>query len=180
MAPELIGKLFVRQAGGCVLSGRIVEVEAYMGSEDPASHAFRGRTARNACMFGPPGHLYVYVSYGVHYCANAVTSEEDVATAVLFRALEPVEGIETMMANRGVRDVRKLCSGPGRLCQALSITTDYDGIDLLSDELHIADDGVRPDVITTGRVGITVAAERPWRFLAPGNRFASRARARSG
>ncbi|MDQ4068365.1 MAG: DNA-3-methyladenine glycosylase, partial [Actinomycetota bacterium] len=136
VAPQLLNKLLAR--GRRV--GRIVEVEAYAGGADPASHAFRGRTARNATMFGPPGHLYVYLSYGMHYCANVVCGEDGEASAVLLRALTPVGGLEEMRAARGpaARLDRDLCSGPGKLCQALGLDRSFDGADLVS-----GDRGVR-------------------------------------
>ena len=178
LAPLLLNKLLVRGAR----IGRIVEVEAYAGSDDPASHAFRGRTARNATMFGPPGHLYVYFSYGMHFCANVVCGEDGVAAAVLLRGLTPVAGIEEMRAARGpaARPDRDLCSGPGKLCQALGLDRSFDGADLVTGEhgLALRDDGTpppeRPGV--SGRVGISVAAEVPWRFYVPGAVGLSRTR----
>jgi len=174
VAPELIGKRLVRRLDGRRLSGLIVEAEAYMGSEDPASHAFRGQTPRNRSMFGPPGHLYVYRSYGVHFCANVVTSEEGEATAVLLRALEPIDGTETMRRLRGLDEVRLLCSGPGRLCQALGIGLEHDGTDLLGEEIVVEEGEASPRVIATTRIGLTVARDRPWRFVLAGSRFTSR------
>jgi DNA-3-methyladenine glycosylase len=155
-------------------AGRIVEVEAYAGAADPASHAFRGRTARNATMFGPPGHLYVYLSYGVHFCANVVCGPAGEASAVLLRALAPLGGLEQMRAARGPaagRD-RDLCSGPGRLCRALGLDRSFDGADLVTADLGVAvvDDGTPPPPApgVSGRIGISVAAEVPWRFYVPG------------
>jgi DNA-3-methyladenine glycosylase len=152
--------------------GRIVEVEAYAGGEDPASHAFRGPTARNATMFGPPGHLYVYRSYGVHWCANAVCGDEGLGVAVLLRALAPVAGLHAMRAARPTAQrERDLCRGPGRLAQALGITGDDDGADLVTGErgLVVADDGT-PSPATpgvSGRIGVTRAVDRPWRWFVP-------------
>jgi DNA-3-methyladenine glycosylase len=174
LAPRLLNKLLVRADGR---AGRIIEVEAYAGSEDPASHAYRGRTRRNATMFGPPGHLYVYFSYGVHWCANVVAGAEGVAQAVLLRALEPVAGVEAMRAARWrsqrSRADRDLCRGPGRLCQAMGIDGSLDGADLLDrgGPLWVDDDGVPPPAapVSSPRIGISSAADRPWRFSVPGH-----------
>jgi DNA-3-methyladenine glycosylase len=174
VAPELVGMLFVRRLDGEALVGRIVETEAYMGPEDPASHAYRGMTKRNRTMFGHPGHLYVYRSYGIHYCANVVTGDEGIGTAVLIRALEPLEGTEVMERLRGMNDMRLLCSGPGRVCQALGITTDQDATDLLGDDIFITGPRRRVPMAATPRVGITIAQGRLWRFVETGSRFASR------
>ena len=177
LAPRLLNKLLVR--GERV--GRIVEVEAYAGAADPASHAFRGRTARNATMFGPPGRLYVYFSYGMHFCANVVCGEHGEASAVLLRGLTPVAGIEEMRAARGARLDRDLCSGPGKLCQAMGIDRAFDGADLVTGDRGVAvlDDGTPPPEApgVSGRIGISVAAEVPWRFYVPGAVGISRARA---
>ena len=177
VAPELLHKVVVY--GG--RAGRIVEVEAYCGSEDPGSHAYRGRTLRNASMFGPPGLLYVYLSYGVHWCANAVCGDEGVGVAVLLRALAPVSGVEEMRADRvAVRRDRDLCSGPGRLCQALGITRAHDGADLVRADrgVRIADDGTPPPdaPVNTRRVGLTAGADLPWRWYVAGDPNVSRAR----
>ena len=178
LAPLLLNKLLVR--GGRV--GRIVEVEAYAGAADPASHAFRGRTARNATMFGPPGHLYVYFTYGMHFCANVVCGEDGAASAVLLRALTAIAGLEEMRSARGpsARLDRDLCSGPGKLCQALGLDRSFDGADLVTADRGVAvlDDGTPPppDPGVSGRVGLSVAAEVPWRFYVPGAVGLSRAR----
>lgn len=174
VAPELLG-LVLRH--GC-RSGRIMEVEAYCGPEDPASHTFRGRTARNGTMFGPAGLLYVYRSYGLHWCANVVCGGEGEGVAVLVRALSPLEGIDEMRVARTAGRVataprladRDLCRGPGRLCQALGIDGGHDGTDLLSGRgPRLDDDGWRPSRVEQGvRVGISVAAERPWRWWVAG------------
>ena len=169
VAPELLNKVLVcgRRAG------RIVEVEAYVGAEDPGSHAFRGRTARNATMFGPPGRLYVYLSYGVHWCCNAVCGEEGEGVAVLLRALAPVTGLDEMRAARGAVRDRDLCRGPGRLGQALGLTKAHDGADLVTADRgpYIADDGTRPPSapVNTRRVGLTAGADRPWRWYVAGD-----------
>ncbi|MGH3092998.1 MAG: DNA-3-methyladenine glycosylase [Gaiellaceae bacterium] len=170
VAPGLIGCTLLVDGVG----GRIVEVEAYDG-EDPASHGFRGQTERNRSMFGPPGHAYVYRSYGVHWCLNLVCDLEGRAEAVLVRALEPTDGIDAMRARRGLEDQRLLCSGPGRLCQALGIAREHDGLalDKLPFALFAAPDEV--DVVSGPRVGITRAADVPWRYALAGSRFLSRA-----
>ncbi len=170
IAPELIGATLLCDGVG----GVIVEVEAY-DHEDPAAHGFRGRTARNASMFGAAGHAYVYRSYGMHWCLNFVCEDVDVASAVLVRALEPVDGIETMRARRGVADDRLLCAGPGRLCQALGITREHDGLPLDQPPFELRAREREPDVVHGPRIGITKAAERPWRYGLAGSRFLSRA-----
>jgi DNA-3-methyladenine glycosylase len=162
------------------MAGRIVEVEAYFGEADAAAHAFGGKTARNAVLFGPPGHAYVYFVYGMHFCLNVSCEREGRAGGVLFRALEPISGLEAMATNRGVAATRvaALASGPGRLCQAFGITRDRDnGADLTSprSELQIQDDGfVASDVLVTPRIGISKEADRPARFLLAGNSFVSK------
>jgi DNA-3-methyladenine glycosylase len=176
VAQKLLGKLLVR--GDMV--GRIVEVEAYFGEADAASHAFAGRTARNAVLFGPPGHAYVYFIYGMYFCLNVSCEREGRAGGVLFRALEPIRGLETMARNRGLDPTRvaALTSGPGRLCQAFGITRDRDnGADFTSprSDLQIRDDGlVANDVLVTPRIGISKDAERPARFLLADNPFVSK------
>jgi DNA-3-methyladenine glycosylase len=169
VAPDLLNKLLVR--GERV--GRIVEVEAYCGSDDPASHAYRGRTARNATMFGPAGHLYVYFTYGMHFCANVVCGEEGEATAVLLRGLTPVAGLEAMRALRPlVRNDRDLCSGPARLAQAFGLDRTFDGADLVTADLGVTidDDGVPPPESPglSARIGVAAGADLPWRFYVPG------------
>jgi DNA-3-methyladenine glycosylase len=181
VAPRLLNKLLVR--GDRI--GRIVEVEAYRGPEDPASHAFRGPTRRNATMFGPPGHLYVYFTYGMHWCANAVCGPEGTGHAVLLRALAPVSGLEAMRAERPrITDDRHLADGPAKLGQAFSITGDDDGADLVSGDrgLTIRDDGVPPPASpgTSGRIGIRRAVDLPWRWWVPGDPHVSRLRAAAG
>ena len=155
------------------VGGTIVEVEAY-DQEDPASHGYAGRTARNASMFGPPGHAYVYRSYGVHWCLNLVCAEDGRAEAALVRALEPTQGVDEMRCRRGLGDPRLLCSGPGRLCQALGITDEQDGraLDELPFEFCAPPSAVK--VAAGKRIGITRAAERPWRYGLAGSPFLSR------
>jgi len=169
VAPDLIGVTLLVDGVG----GRIVEVEAY-DHEDPASHGFRGRTDRNASMFGPPGHAYVYRSYGIHWCLNFVCEEVGVANAVLLRALEPTRGLEQMRARRGLEDERLLCSGPGRLCQALGVTREHDGLALDRPPFELLAGDSPVDVVNGPRIGITRAAELPWRYAEAGSRFLSR------
>jgi len=156
------------------VGGTVVEVEAY-APDDPASHSFRGPTARNAAMFGPPGRLYVYRSYGMHWCANIVCEPEGVGAAVLIRALEPTHGVETMRERRGVDDVGLLCSGPGRLTQALAITGAYDGARLDRPPFELRPPAEAVDIAATTRIGITSGADRPWRYVLRGSPWLSRA-----
>ena len=169
VAPDLIGVTLLVDGVG----GPIVEVEAY-DQKDPASHAFRGRTARNAVMFGPPGHAYVYRSYGIHWCINFVCDEPGRAEAVLIRALEPEHGIEEMRARRGVIAERALCSGPGKLCQALGITRAHDGLPLDEPPFELVERAATPAVVTGPRIGITRAVEHTWRYGLEGSPFLSR------
>ena len=169
VAPALIGATLLVDGVGGVL----VEVEAY-DQEDPASHGFAGPTARNASMFGPAGHAYVYRSYGIHWCLNLVCAEGGRAEAVLVRALEPTDGLETMRDRRGVDDPRLLCSGPGRLCQALGITREHDGRALDSPPFELRATPGPTEVIVGTRIGITRAVERPWRYGLAGSRYLSR------
>lgn len=174
VAPELLGKILCRRKRGAITSGRIVEVEAYLGKADPASHAFRGPTDRNRAMFGPPGRAYVYFSYGNHHCMNVVTGEEGVAMAVLIRALEPVDGIRIMKRRRRRDRIIDLTSGPGKLTQALSIGADDYGRDLTREPLWICEDGGRTEVVRTPRIGISRAVDLPYRFAVPGSPCLSR------
>ena len=175
VAPELLGKVIVH--GPC--AARIVEVEAYCGSEDPGSHTYRGPTKRNATMFGPPGGLYVYFTYGMHWCANAVCGAEGEGIAVLLRAGEPLEGLEEMRARRpAARRDRDLCRGPARLCQALALDGTFDGSDLVRRDrgVTIVDDGTPPpDEPSFGpRIGLSAGADLPWRWWVPGDPHVSR------
>jgi len=184
VARDLLGKLLIRREGRRILAGRIVEVEAYLHN-DPAAHSYVGRTARNYILWGPPGISYVYFIYGNHYCFNVSCLPDGIAGGVLFRAIEPVLGIEAMALARDMelpdpRDIRRLrllTSGPGRMAEALGITKPRDnGKDLTSpgSDLWIADDGApRPRVQITVRIGITKAAEKPLRYIVPGNAFVS-------
>jgi DNA-3-methyladenine glycosylase len=181
VARELLGQRLVRVLDGVRLSGRIVEVEAYVGEEDQASHARCGRTERNAPMYGPPGRAYVYFIYGMHHCLNAVTEWDGYPAAVLIRALEPLEGLELMRARRGgVPDLR-LTSGPARLCQALAIDRRFDRADLCAPGavLFVEEDGLVPEqaVATGPRIGVRgdeVALTVPWRFYVRENPNVSR------
>jgi DNA-3-methyladenine glycosylase len=170
VAPALIGCTLLVDGVG----GRIVEAEAYH-HEDPASHSYGGPTNRNRSMFGPPGHAYVYRSYGIHWCLNLVCEEEGEAAAVLIRALEPTHGLDLMRARRGLDDERLLCAGPGRLCQALAVTRTLDGarLDRAPFALHPSEAAV--EVVRGVRVGITRAVDAPWRYGLAGSRFLSRA-----
>jgi DNA-3-methyladenine glycosylase len=189
VAAEVLGKLLVRRASGTLLVGRIVEVEAYFGQDDPAAHAAAGRTARNAVLFGPAGHAYVYFIYGMYSCLNLSCEPEGHAGCVLVRALEPLTGLPQMASARGLSSTaapRLLTSGPGRLCQAFGLTrASHNGVDLLDgrSDLQLREDRyIVPGVVVTPRIGITKAVERPLRYLIEGNpcvsgpkRLASRA-----
>ncbi len=169
IAPELVGATLLVDGVG----GVIVEIEAY-GPDDPASHGYRGQTPSNASMFGPPGHAYVYRSYGVHWCLNVVCAGKRSPQAALIRALEPVAGIEAMAARRGLDNVRLLCAGPGRLCQALAITKELDGARLDRSPFAIYAPHEAPEILAVPRIGINRAEDRPWRFVVAGSRFLSR------
>jgi DNA-3-methyladenine glycosylase len=170
VARELVGaELYVDGVGG-----RIVEVEAYH-HEDPASHGYLGRrTARNAAMFLPGGHAYVYCSYGIHWCLNVVTGGPGEAEAVLIRALEPLAGLDAMRARRGLDDPRALCSGPGKLCQALAITREHDGLPLDAPPFELRPRSTDTELAVGPRIGISRGQELPWRFGLAGSRFLSR------
>jgi len=192
-AQALLGCILVHAAPEGLTAGRISETEAYL-CDDPACHAFRGQTARNATMFGPPGHAYIYLTYGMHYCCNAVTAPEGTAEAVLLRAVEPLAGVELMRRRRGlserdkgaddakarIRQGRALCGGPGKLCQAFGLDRALDGWDLTTPtRLWIASAGEkRPEepgsIITTPRIGITQATDRLWRFTLRGDPYVSK------
>ena len=188
VARGLLGKVLVRKAGKLRLTARIVEVEAYLGENDPAAHAAAGNTARTSVLFGPPGYAYVYFIYGNHYCLNVSCEREGKAGSVLFRALEPIEGIEEMASARGIvlqgpHDLVKLTSGPGRLAEAFGITRNRDnGCDLTSpaSSLWIGDSGFRARKIqVTARIGITKAAEQPLRYHLEGSPFVSGGKSRA-
>lgn len=170
VAPDLVGATFRCDGVG----GVIVEVEAY-DHEDPAAHGYRGRrTARNASMFGPPGHTYVYRSYGIHWCLNFVCEKEGSASAVLIRALEPTDGLDVMRDRRGKDDLRALCSGPGKLTQALGIAGEHDGLPLDRPPFELASRKGAPEIVRGPRIGISKAVEEPWRYGLAGSRFLSR------
>jgi DNA-3-methyladenine glycosylase len=174
VAPDLIGVTLLVDGVG----GRIVEVEAY-DREDPASHGYSGRTPRNASMFGPPGHAYVYRSYGVHWCLNLVCDVEGRPEAALVRALEPTHGLEAMRARRRVEPERRLCSGPGKLCQALAVTREHDGLALDEPPFALLPRCRAPGIATGPRIGLTKATEVAWRYVERGSPWLSRA-TRSG
>jgi DNA-3-methyladenine glycosylase len=169
VAPDLIGAVMLVNGVG----GRIVEVEAYHHTE-PAAHSFHGPTPRNRVMFGPPGHLYVYRSYGIHWCMNFVCEPEGSASAVLIRALEPTEGIEAMRKRRGLDDPRMLCSGPGKVCEALGITGADNGLALDAPPFAIYARKRAPALAVGVRIGITKAADLPWRYGEADSRFLSK------
>lgn len=169
VAPDLIGATLLVDGVG----GRIVEVEAY-DQEDPASHGYRGRTPRNTVMFGPPGYAYVYRSYGIHWCLNFVCGEEGVADAVLIRALEPTAGIGEQRRRRGPDELRSLCSGPGKLCQALGVGGEHNGLALDAPPFRLQPRVEVPELVTGPRIGITRATELSWRYMEAGSPFLSR------
>ncbi len=175
VAPELLGKLVVHDDPGVGrVAVRLVEVEAYAGADDPGSHGYRGPTARNAVMFGPAGHLYVYFTYGMHFCANVVCGERGWASAVLLRGVAPVEGLDVIRTRRpAARRERELCSGPARLTQALGLTREHDGLDLVKGPVRVVDDGVappeRPEVSVRIGLGAGKGDEHPWRWYVPGD-----------
>jgi DNA-3-methyladenine glycosylase len=169
VAPELIGATLVVNGVG----GLIVEVEAYHHT-DPAAHSYIGRTERNAVMFGPAGYAYVYRSYGIHWCLNFVCEEEGSASAVLIRALEPTYCLATMRRRRGLADTRMLCSGPGKLCEALAVTAAHNGLPLDRAPFELRARRERPEVVAGARIGITKAAEKPWRYGLKGSKFLSK------
>jgi DNA-3-methyladenine glycosylase len=169
VAPALIGTTLLVDGVG----GRIVEVEAYHHT-DPAAHSYRGPTPRNAVMFGPAGYVYIYRSYGIHWCMNFVCEGEGSASAVLIRALEPTEGLAVMRRRRGLSDPRLLCSGPGRLCEALRVTAAHNGLALDAPPFALFARTEPVEVMAGVRIGITKAAEKPWRYGEKGSRFLSK------
>lgn len=169
VAPDLIGATLLFNGVG----GIIVEVEAYHHTE-PAAHSYRGPTPRNQIMFGPPGYLYVYRSYGIHWCMNFVCEKEGSASAVLLRAIEPTHGLTAMRRRRGVADERSLCSGPGKVCEALAITRAHNGLALDEPPFALYARPAGIEVVTGVRIGITKAADLPWRYGLKGSRFVSK------
>ena len=169
VAPDLIGAVFLADGVG----GQIVEVEAYHHT-DPAAHSFRGPTVRNAVMFGPSGHVYVYRSYGIHWCVNFVCERQGSASAILIRALMPTQGLATMRRRRGVHDEQLLCAGPGRLCEALAITDAHNGAALNKAPFALLARTAPVEIASGPRIGITKAADLPWRYGWAGSRFLSR------
>jgi DNA-3-methyladenine glycosylase len=169
VAPDLIGAIFLFNGVG----GRIVEVEAYHHT-DPAAHSYGGRTERNAVMFGPPGFAYVYRSYGIHWCVNFVCEPEGSASAVLIRAIEPLEGLEKMRRRRGLRDDRLLCAGPGRVCGALRISRAHNGLPLDAAPFELRRRTGKVEIAVGPRIGLTKAVDQPWRYGLAGSRFLSK------
>ncbi len=177
VAPELLNKVIESRVGGRTVRARLVEVEAYRGRHDPGAHSYRGETPRNRSMFGPPGRLYVYFIYGMHWCANVVCEQPGVGHAVLLRGAAPVSGLETLRARRrAARSDRELCSGPARLAEALAITGTLDGADLLAGPVRLLDDDVAPPARpgVSRRIGLRRGAEHPWRFYVEGDPNVSR------
>jgi DNA-3-methyladenine glycosylase len=169
VAESLVGRTLYRETEEGRVAGRLVEVEAYCGTEDPASHAYRRLTPRNAIMFGPAGYLYVYFTYGMHHCANIVTFEEGTAGAVLLRAVEPLEGLDLMAARRRLSDPRLLAKGPARLCQAYGLTRQNNGADLVGGDLWVGEERTQKAPVRTSlRVGVKPELDKPWRFFEEG------------
>lgn len=176
VARELIGKKLVTNLPEGLASGIIVEAEAYMGALDAAAHSYRGKTERTKIFYGAGGFVYVYLIYGMHICTNVVANVEDIPEAILIRALEPVDGVELMRFRRGKKNLRELCSGPGKLSKALGITKNFYGADLCGDEIFIETTDFRADVTATKRINVDyagAAANFLWRFVAAGNEFLS-------
>lgn len=173
VAKDLLGCYLVTKFSEGKTVGKIVETEAYLGTDDLSSHSYKGQTVRNSVMFGPPGHAYIYFTYGVHYCLNAITGPEGVGEGVLIRALEPIEGIELMQKRRGVEEIKKLCSGPAKLVQSLGITSQLNGADLTHGPIVISLVEKPTEIVTTTRIGITKSSYLPLRFYIKDNHFIS-------
>ncbi|UCH64349.1 MAG: DNA-3-methyladenine glycosylase [Ignavibacterium sp.] len=182
VASELLGKVLVKNERGKMFSGRIVELEAYDGRTDKAAHTYGGKTKRNEVMFNEGGYLYVYLSYGVHYCCNVVTGTEGTGTAILIRAVEPLEGVERMIMNRfgkkklSEKEMYHLTSGPGKVCKAFGITKGHSGVDLTGDKIYLMDSVLKKDekIAVSKRIGITKSAHLPWRYFIKNNPYLSR------
>lgn len=182
LAPQLLGKILVRKIGKKYLTGKIVEVEAYRGEDDQAAHTYNGKTKRNEVMFSEGGYLYVYFTYGMHFCSNIVCGNKDEGAAVLIRALEPIDGIETMINNRyAVKDVSSkqktnLTNGPAKLCEALGIKREENGLDLTQEPIFLIDCEKIPkkNIVATTRIGIKKSIDLPWRFYIKDNLYVSR------
>jgi len=177
VAPDLLGKILVHIKGKTITSGRIVELEAYRNTDDPASHAYRGPTPRNTLMFGEAGHAYVYFIYGMYFCVNVVTEEHGTAGACLIRGLEPLEGVGVMKKRRGIEKIHELTSGPGKLCQAMSIDRSLNGADLGGEKLYLTDDGYAGFKIKKSpRIGIRVGMDKHWRFFVQGSEYVTKSK----
>ena len=182
VAKSLLGKIFIRKINNIVLNGRIVEVEAYDGKNDEASHSYNGLTKRNEVMFDKPGNLYVYFTYGMHFCANVVTGKEGFGAAVLIRAIEPLEGISRLAKNRfnkeniSQKELINLCSGPAKICQAFDLKREQNGINLSSDEIYILDVPEIPasKIVSSPRIGIKKSIDLLWRYYIKDNPFVSK------
>lgn len=182
VAKELLGKILVKKEIGKILAGKIVEVEAYDGKFDEASHSYRGKTKRNEVMFREGGYFYVYFTYGVHHCCNVVTGKEGHGAAVLIRAIEPVKGIETMAMRRfGIRKINEkqfynLCNGPGKICEAFAFDRTHSGLDLTGNKVYIIDAPLlkKSEIGISKRIGISKSIELPWRFFIKASKFLSR------
>lgn len=177
VAIDLLGKILVRKYNNKILSGKIVEVEAYNGVTDPASHAYKGMTPRNKVMWDHPGKVYVYTIYGIHYCLNLIAEPKGIPAAVLIRALQPIIGIEEMIKNRGVNDLTKLTNGPAKLTQALKITKELNGIDAtVKDALYVVNPPSKEniEIVSSKRIGITKGTNKLWRFYIKNNPFVSK------
>lgn len=175
VAKELLGKYLVVKKGGKLVSGKIVETEAYIGKKDPASHAYIGVTPRTKLMFGKPGYAYIYLTYGMYYCLNFVTERDGFPAAVLVRAVEPKEGLDLMIKRRKIKNKENLTNGPGKVCKAFGLDKKLNGADICSDVIWIEDRGENPEkIISASRIGIKAGKDKKWRFYIQGNGFVSK------
>ncbi|OGC78404.1 MAG: hypothetical protein A2145_01770 [candidate division Zixibacteria bacterium RBG_16_40_9] len=175
VAQELLGKCLILKHNGTVFSGKIVETEAYVGKDDPASHAYGRITPRNQIMYGPPGYAYIYFVYGNHYCLNFVTERKGFPAAVLIRAVEPQEGIVVMQKNRKSQNLKNLSNGPGKLCQALGINREFNGSDITADRFFVEDRGEKIQrIVSSERIGVQKGRSKKWRFYLENNEFVSK------